>query len=261
MICYYNMYVIISIIIFFLLIILLYKYMTNKDYNVVVFDMDETLGHFEEFSVLVYSIEEYFKKKITQKEFNNLLDLFPELLRPNILNILYYIISKKKEKTCQKVIIYTNNQHKDWAKKIKNYFNYKLDYNLFDQLIAGYKLNNVKVEMKRTTYLKTKNDLFNCANLPANAKICFIDDIYHEHMNNKSIYYILVNPYSICLSTNIICKRLQMLNLSFNDNDFKEYLNKNIKDCSFTKKKTIEQYKKDIIIGKELLLDIQNFFN
>ena len=46
----------------------------------------------------------------TQDNFNKLLDLYPEFLRPNIINILRYLKNKKKTNCCQKMMIYTNLQ-------------------------------------------------------------------------------------------------------------------------------------------------------
>ena len=67
--------------------------------KVVVFDLDETLGYFIEFGIFWDSLKEYVNKNnidcnINQDLFNKILDLFPEFLRPNIINILQYL--KKK---------------------------------------------------------------------------------------------------------------------------------------------------------------------
>ena len=46
----------------------------------------------------------------------------------------------KQENKCQKVLIYTNNQGPEsWAKQIMEYFHYKLNYELFDQIIPHIK--------------------------------------------------------------------------------------------------------------------------
>ena len=62
--------------------------MTTKDLKIVVFDLDETLGYFVELSIFILALEEILNKKISSEEFFNLLDLFPEFLRPKILTIL-----------------------------------------------------------------------------------------------------------------------------------------------------------------------------
>ena len=82
--------------------------------KVVVFDLDETLGYFIEFGIFWDSLKEYVNKNnidcnINQDLFNKILDLFPEFLRPNIINILQYLKKKKLTNKCSKIMIYTNN--------------------------------------------------------------------------------------------------------------------------------------------------------
>ena len=91
--------------------------MDNKNY-IVVFDMDETLGHFEELSIFWSAIKSYSisknHKTLKIEELYRLIDLFPKFLRPNILKILEYLKNKKQKGICDKVMIYTNNQSKSW---------------------------------------------------------------------------------------------------------------------------------------------------
>ena len=69
--------------------------MANK---VVVFDLDETLGCFVQFGIIQQGICDYFKKEtLTQHEFNKLLDIYPDFLRPLILEITKYIYKKIKK--------------------------------------------------------------------------------------------------------------------------------------------------------------------
>jgi len=67
--------------------------------KIVVFDLDETLGYFTQFGIFWDSLSDYLKIQnkpaLTQCDFNNILDLFPEFLRPNIINILNYLKEKK----------------------------------------------------------------------------------------------------------------------------------------------------------------------
>ena len=212
--------------------------MIEKKCKVVVFDMDETLGHFYEFSIIIDILEKYYKKKINQSEFNIILDFFPEYIRPNIINILLFLKEKKKSNNCDKIIIYTNNNGpKEWANKIKNYLNYKVNYNLITQVIGAYKVDNIQIEKKRTTYEKTYPDLVNCANLQMNTSICFIDDLIHLKMYNNNTYYLNIKPYTVNLSKNIILDRLFLItndmffkqHYRFNNN-FNKYFNKHFKN-------------------------------
>ena len=74
--------------------------------KIVVFDLDETLGYFTEFGIfwdsLVYYVKSKNKKILTQNDFNDVLDLYPEFLRPNIINILTYLKEKKHHNCCHK---------------------------------------------------------------------------------------------------------------------------------------------------------------
>jgi len=109
--------------------------------KIVVFDLDETLGYFTQLCTIWELIEQYIYQnnididagKIQQEDFNNLLDLFPEYVRPNLETILDYLKQKKISKKCKNVMIYTNNQRqKKWVFLIKKYFETKIKYNLFD---------------------------------------------------------------------------------------------------------------------------------
>ena len=59
-----------------------------KSCNIVVFDLDETLGHFVELGMFQDCLEHWLGKSLTQREFNQMLDLYPEFLRPHIIPIL-----------------------------------------------------------------------------------------------------------------------------------------------------------------------------
>jgi len=107
--------------------------MCDKKNKIVVFDLDETLGQFEELGIFCDAIENYNKRKLNFDEFYTIMDTFPEFIRPNIIKILLYLKNKKQKGDCNKVMIYTNNQGpKEWAQNIKKYFEKKLRYNLFE---------------------------------------------------------------------------------------------------------------------------------
>ena len=63
--------------------------------KIVVFDLDETLGYFTEFGIFWDCLMRYSNEKkkvlLNQCDFNDILDLYPEFLRPNIINILSYL--------------------------------------------------------------------------------------------------------------------------------------------------------------------------
>ena len=239
--------------------------------KIVVFDLDETLGYFTEFGIfwdcLIYYLKNKNKDTITQSDFNDILDLFPEFLRPNIINILNYLKSKKQSLCCHKMMIYTNNSGpKEWAHHIIDYFSKKINYKLFDQLISAFKINGKVVEVCRTTHDKTYNDFIKCTKLPINAEICFLDDTFYPEMANDNIYYINVKPYYHDLKFEYMLDKFSKSDIGKkiinNDDKFIKIMNEQIKlykyDCI---NKETNEYEMDKIVGKQIVKHLQEFFN
>tara|TARA_B100001093_G_C26740985_1_gene976670 strand:- start:641 stop:1393 length:753 start_codon:yes stop_codon:yes gene_type:complete len=171
--------------------------------RVVIFDLDETLGCFVQLGIFIDVLEEYLNRKITENEFFEILDIFPEYLRPNIILILNFLKQKKQTRELYKVFLYTNNQGpKEWARKICKYLDYKINYKLFDQLIGSF-----NVEPMRTTHEKTLNDFLRTTNITGNIEICFIDDVYHQKMDTPNVMYINIDPYTKLYSIPVLCNR------------------------------------------------------
>lgn len=183
--------------------------------KILVFDMDETLGHFVELSMFLDALNDFYNKKVENIHFFKILDLFPEFIRPNMVKILKYINNKRHRKHCNKIIIYTNNQgQKSWAELIASYFEYRVSVSnkhiskkLFDTIIAAYKIGGKQIEADRTTHDKTVPDLIRCSNIDENTKICFLDDQYHPLMEDKNVYYINCKPYVYNLSFEEMAER------------------------------------------------------
>lgn len=186
--------------------------------KVVAFDVDETLGHFSQFSYFGHTLGQYFNKPdIMYRYFNDLVDLYPEIIRPNMVRILDYIRKKKNAGVCSKVMIYTNNMGPDkWVAHIRRYFEDKLRAMkqsgaggglaivppLFDHTIGGFKPQNERTVAasasaypERTTTHKTVNEFIRCGRLPADIEICFLDDVEHPKMVDERVYYIKLQAY------------------------------------------------------------------
>ena len=238
--------------------------MRNKTSKIVVFDLDETLGQFVELGMFCDTIENYNNKKLSFNEFYEIMELFPEFIRPNILKILSYLKTKKQNGDCNKVLIYTNNQGpKEWAQKIKKYFEKKLNYNLFNQVIGAYKVNGKQIESNRTTHDKTISDLLKCANLPENSKICFLDDLYHPKMENDNVYYIHVEPYTCSIPFSVMVERYYKLksNKIQDKTKFIKYvINQMGKYDLNVNNKSLGEKQNDKEISKEIFYHIHNFF-
>jgi hypothetical protein len=83
------------------------------DQRVVVFDLDETLGHFHLIRLIWESIHEFINYNnipymMGQTDFNDLFDIFPEMLRPEVLSILLFLKNEKDRGACNGIMVYTN---------------------------------------------------------------------------------------------------------------------------------------------------------
>lgn len=239
--------------------------------KIVVFDLDETLGYFTEFGIFWDSLVQYLKSinkpALNQNDFDDILNLYPEFLRPNIINILNYLKEKKHSNCCHKMMIYTNNNGpREWAQHIIRYFEKKINYKLIDQLIAAFKVNGKTVEICRTTHNKTHKDFIKCTKIPVNAEICFLDDTFYPEMANDNIYYINVKPYYHDLQFDYMLQKFMESEVGKkiigSELDFTEQMMKNIKlykyECI---NKDSDEYEVDKILGKHIVTHLQQFFN
>jgi len=171
----------------------------------IVFDLDETLGYFKQ----LYYIFSILKKinssfSITQTIFNRVLDLYPEFLRPDIVDILLYLKHQKQFNRNTYLIIYTNNTHHNWTKYIISYIEYRIENpNFFDRTIIS-----SKKEVCRQHQKKHLDDLFRCIDYSANSPICYIDNEFHPGMRSKQTYYCKLDGYVNNISNTMIADRL-----------------------------------------------------
>ena len=239
----------------------------SKNKKVVVFDLDETLGSFGQFGSFCMLLDDYYNDdNKAYCMFNELLDLYPEYPRPYILNVLRYLLQKKKDGKCKAVMIYTNNQgERAWVEHIKAYFETKLQSKIFEQIISAFKVDGKIVEVNRTTHDKTIDDFFRCTKLPKDIEICFVDDLFHPKMEDDNVYYIHVKGYKHYMPSSVIIKRFLNSNLAKDIKDnhterekFTAYmmdrLNYNIAE------KDEDEQEMDVIISKKMLEHMKSFF-
>ena len=233
---------------------------------VVVFDMDETLGHFEQINIFWQVLSEYYKKeniKLDKKHLFEVIDIFNKILRPKILNILEYLKNKKREKICDKIIIFTNNTSKKWSNLIADYFNYKLEEPIIDQVIGAYKVKGKIIESQRTQYDKSFKDFINCSKLFNNPQICFLDDVRHPDMEHENVVYLRIKPYvySYLVETMVNDYYNKNKNIINNKNYFINYMiiNINLYEYALTTKSELEQ-RIDTLLSKRLLEHLDEFF-
>jgi len=246
----------------------------EKPLKIVAFDLDETLGGFIQLGILWDSLQNFFNTQnqgviLNQKMFNSLLDLYPEFLRPHILNILYYLKEQKKAGYVDSVMIFTNNQGPySWGQYIKNYLEDKIQYKLFDKYIGAWKVNEHIVEKCRTSFEKSLKDLIRCANIHRPVEVCFIDDLLHHDMLHKNVYYIKISPYVYNLPISVIVDRLcrSWASRVYIDLDqipfFKNYVTNQMLNYNFRYvPKTVAAYEVDKVVSKRTFEFIHDFIH
>ena len=244
----------------------------NKPLKIVVFDLDETLGYFTELSIFGDALSNFFNNKLSDDQYYELLDTFPEFFRPDIFKILGFIHNKRCKKACHKIFIYTNNQGpKSWTQMISAYFEKKLGFPVFDHIIAAYKINGKQIEAKRTSHEKSVKDLISCTDIPANSEICFIDDLYHPLMDKENVFYINIKPYRYSLTFEEMASRYYKKILSktqdnsvnipvINESDFCKKIVTFMKLYNYMViKKSIAEENTDKIVSKTLLSHLEEF--
>jgi hypothetical protein len=233
--------------------------------KVIVLDLDETIGSFQDLFILWRFIERQEKQENTIL-FDKLLDLYPEFLRHGILSILEYLAYKKTTRECSKIFLYTNNQcslDSEWIHLITRYLDKKLGLNdpLFDKLICSFKIENKRVEIKRTSQEKTYKDLIRCTLLPKSTEICFIDNSYYPKMVNDRVYYIQPKSYHHSLSQKEIIDRY----LVFMESSpfFTSRLSKEVYDW-FSKYYPNKRYhlgeSDDFLVSQKIMYHLKEFF-
>lgn len=215
----------------------------------VVLDLDETLGCFVQLGAIVNIFS-----SVSQHQFNELLDTFPEFMRSGIFDILGYIAEQKRKGVCSRVVLYTNNQApREWAQCIVAYIHYKLGgYALFDKVISAFKVGRERVEMYRTSHDKMYTDLLRCyTTLTTDTDVCFIDDCMHPLMLHTRVMYLHISPYVHYLPIDVIVERLAP--------EFEGRLRRELAFCGID----IQNNSPDnsCEIAKALLGELDGFFN
>lgn len=232
--------------------------------SIIVFDLDETLGCFAEIGMFWEALNTYFIVSNQKPNFFDIMDLFPEFLRPQILTILKKILVKKKEGKCEKIMIYTNNQGpKIWTQMIADYFEYKLGEKVFDNIIGAFKVNNNIIEVCRTSQNKKLSDILKCAKISSSTRVCFFDDQYHPLMNDKMVYYVNIKPFHYSMPFKAMSSRygkkyIEQHNRHMFNNEIINYM----KNFNYiVEKKTQVEHNIDVDISKQMFLHIDKFFS
>lgn len=240
--------------------------MAKKKYA-VVFDLDETLGHFSQPYKFWYHLKKFLNSEsISEEYFFSFLDLFPQFFRTNIFKIFKFLKKKKISGICDFVMIYTNNNGpNNWANMIKSYIHNNLKYELFDRVIRAYKIDGHIVEKSRTSHGKSYSDFLSVTQLQSNTQVCFIDDQHHPDMEHNNVNYIYVQPYTYNLPYNQIVEKYFKANKElfeqFNktENDFINYMTELTSHDSEYLDKTKVEKNIDLLISKKIEKNIKKF--
>jgi hypothetical protein len=154
---------------------------------------------------------------------------------------------------------------------IKSYFENKINYKLFDQVISAFKVKGEIIEVCRTSHRKSYDDFIRCTKLPKDAKICFLDDLQHDEMIHDNVYYINVKPYITTINFNEMVLRLinskkplitNLINKYSDKKDLTNIIVKNMSKYNFKLyNKSDAEQKVDEIIGKTIINHFDTFFN
>tara|TARA_Y100000780_G_C13693021_1_gene420310 strand:+ start:6496 stop:7092 length:597 start_codon:yes stop_codon:yes gene_type:complete len=169
----------------------------RKKQKIIIFDLDETIGYFQDLSSLFVNEIKRFPNSEPRNILFGLMDLNPVIFRENIFDIFHLIINAKKKNQSLITILFTNNQGpKLWYNLIIEYIHYKLNYPLFDYVIGPYKIGDVVIEPYRTSHNKDINDLSNIIGIPIeNMDIIIFEDQLHTNMVHKNVIYVKLEPY------------------------------------------------------------------
>ena len=232
--------------------------------KIVVFDLDETLGCFVEIGMFWDALEHTLGTKLERGQFFEVMDMFPEFIRPNIYKILSFLKKKKREGHCKHVMIYTNNQgDRTWTEMIAAYFDMKTKSKFFDQIIAAFKVRGKIVEICRTSHGKSVDDLLRCTRMPRGTQICFLDDQYHPLMEHDDVYYINVKPFTHSLPFATMAERYwTKVRPPMDKIAFVNRVTSFMQGYSFTvtEKSSAEEHV-DTIVGKQILVHLKDFFS
>ncbi len=198
----------------------------------VVFDLDETIGHFAQLYKLAKTFEENMKIKLTSQHIITLYKYFYNIFRPGIFTLLAYT-QFLKEKYMINVVLYTNTVMDDvWLTAFLEYtYNMvKLEFDFVIDLSSKC----------RSTIKKNLRDLYKCVSfLNEMSSIVVIDNKKHKKLLDKNITYILVkNYYFVHSNKNVWLKLHEMFAIKVTKNiepnivvdDYNDILKKSTKN-------------------------------
>lgn len=167
----------------------------------------ETIGFFDNFIIFIESLHQYFglQFNLSQAMFNQLLDLYPELLLPNLLKIFNYISYQKtigNVNTC--ILTSSKNYNIMFIHKLINYFNHKVKRKLITKCFTYNEF--YKTYLKKNYYesiLYISNQRYFIRDYTSNVQYIILDEytyyIYILNMVSRiktsPLFYLLNEPF------------------------------------------------------------------
>lgn len=165
----------------------------------VALDMDETLGHFSQASLLWSAARDGLIACNRDQLVGCLLEI-PGLFNPDMPNIIRVLKKGKHDGTVGSVVVYTNNTApREWPEIVAEAVDRMAGFNLINDVIAGHRSNKKPgYETRRTTPYKTLPDLRRCVG--EKARYVFVDNEHHPGMVDNRVDYIRVSPHVITVT-------------------------------------------------------------
>ena len=162
----------------------------------LVFDMDETLGHFGQLGAFWGALERAHSRTLSPSTFREVASLYPEYVRPGIPYMLAQAAELRDAGHLDAIGIYTNNNGPiQWAQYIAQWLESLAGRPVFDFIIPAYMIGGRLVDPRRTGHAKSPGDFSRCTGLPPTTRICFVDDQEHPPMRSPNVYYIKPRPF------------------------------------------------------------------
>lgn len=167
----------------------------------------ETISFFDNFIIFIESLHQYFgvQFNLSQSTFNQLLDLYPELLLDNLLKILNYISYQKtigNVNTC--ILTSSKNYNIRFIVKLINYFNHKLKRRVITKYFTYndfYKTYLRKDYFESVLYISNQRNFARDYN--SNVQYIILDEYTYyisiinmlSRIKNSSMIHILIEPF------------------------------------------------------------------
>ena len=173
------------------------RIISNEGMACVALDMDETLGHFAQASLLWGATKNNMITLSSDDLVACLLEI-PGLFNPDIMNIISVLRRGKGRGKVGQVVVYTNNiGDRNWPETVCKAINTIAGGHIIDDVIAGYRGQNDVNEPRRSTSHKTVSDLRHCV---GDAPFyVFVDNEHHPGMVAPEVKYIRVVPHIVTL--------------------------------------------------------------